>query len=135
MHTLTKIPGRDLLVCGMNVTRFKTKGYGSDSLPVLHRTTRVPGSLWAAAKGRAASEGKPLRHLIDQALDAELTQLVETLRQSGLRGELTPDKLVRIPLDDNVIGRLNLARRRTGLPAVVLLRACLAKHLKPECDS
>ena len=54
--------------------------------------------------------------------------LVEVLRELGLRGEDKADKLVRVPLDDNVIGRMNYGRRQTGLPAVQLLRVCLERY-------
>ena len=55
--------------------------------------------------------------------------LIESLRKLGLKGEVKADKLVRVPLDDNVIGRLNYARRQTGLPAVLLLKICLQRYL------
>ena len=47
----------------------------------------------------------------------------------GFKGEDKPDKLVRAPLDDNVISRLKHARRQTGLPAVLLLRVCLDRYV------
>jgi hypothetical protein len=67
--------------------------------------------------------------VVDEALDAELAGLVRKLRRFGLQGEVLADKLVRVPLDDNVIGRLNLARRQTGLPAVLLLKLCLTRYV------
>ena len=62
-------------------------------------------------------------------MDAELLPLVESLRQLGLKGEVKADKLVRVPLDDNTIGRLNYGRRQTGLPAVLLLRIYLERYV------
>jgi len=100
-----------------------------DRLPMFYRTVKLPNGLWGRVKERGDGEGKALRWIIDEALDAELLPLVESLRELGLKGEIEADKLVRVPLDDNVIGRLNLGRRQTGLPAVLLLRICLEKHV------
>jgi len=47
----------------------------------------------------------------DDAVDAELMQLIDTLRGLGFQGERKADKLVRAPLDDNVIGRVDYGRR------------------------
>lgn len=99
-----------------------------ERLPMFHRTVRVPADLWLAVKARGQRERKPLRFVVDDALDRELFPMVERLRRLGLRGERKADKLVRVPLDDNVIGRLNWSRRQTGLPAVTLLRLCLERH-------
>ena len=103
-------------------------------LPMFHRTVRFPANLWQAIKSQSKRENKSLRWVIDEALDAELLSLVTHLRELGFKGEVKPNKLVRVPLDDNVVGRLNFARRQTGLPAVLLLRICLRRHV-PEIDS
>ena len=113
----------------MDITNGRTKVCREQRLPMFHRTVRVPSELWQAVKDRSERDGKAIRWVIDEALDAELMALIETLRQLGFRGENKPDKLVRVPLDDNVIGRLNHSRRRTGLPAVLLLRVCLERHV------
>ena len=55
--------------------------------------------------------------------------MIASLRTMGFKGEDKPDKLVRAPLDDNVISRLKHARRQTGLPAVLLLRVCLDRYV------
>ena len=55
--------------------------------------------------------------------------MIASLRAMGFKGEEKADKLVRAPLDDNVIGRLNHGRRQTGLPSVLLLRVCLDRHV------
>jgi hypothetical protein len=47
----------------------------------------------------------------------------------GFRGERKAHKLVRAPLDDNVIGRINHGRRQTGRPAVLLLKVCLERYV------
>ena len=99
-----------------------------DRLPMFYRTIKLPDGLWDKVKERGDREGKALRWIVDEALDAKLQSLVESLRQLGLKGEVKADKLVRVPLDDNVIGRLNHGRRQTGLPAVLLLRICLRKY-------
>ena len=106
------------------------KVYEEDRLPMFHRTVKLPNGLWDKVKERGEQEKKALRWIIDEALDAELLPLVDSLRQLGLKGEVKADKLVRAPLDDNVIGRLNHGRRQTGLPAVLLLRICLHKYTK-----
>ena len=103
-----------------------------DRLPMFYRTMRLPNGLWDMAKERGNREKKALRWIVDEALDAELPPLVESLRQLGLKGEVKANKLVRVPLDDNVIGRLNHGRRQTGLPAVMLLRICLHKFVQGD---
>jgi len=95
---------------------------------MFHRTIRIPAELWKAVKARSEREGKAIRWIVDDALDSELMPLVEVLRELGFRGEDKADKLVRVPLDDNVIGRMNYGRRQTGLPAVQLLRVCLERY-------
>ena len=101
-----------------------------DRLPMFHRTIKLPNELWDKVKERGEQEKKALRWIVDEALDAELLLLVESLRRLGLKGEIKADKLVRVPLDDNVIGRLNYSRRQTGLPAVQLLRICLQMYVQ-----
>ena len=105
---------------------------GNERLPMFHRTIRVPASLWQAVKRRSAQDGKAIRWVVDDALDAELSKLIDELRRLGLRGELTDDKLVRLPMDDNVRGRILFGRRQTGLPAVLLLKLCLMRHVAKE---
>ena len=105
-------------------------GDGNERLPMFHRTIRVPAELWAAVKCRSAKEGKAIRWVVDDALDAELADLIAELRKLGLRGEIADDKLVRLPMDDNVRARILFGRRQTGLPAVLLLKLCLMKY----CD-
>ena len=101
---------------------------GNERLPMFHRTIRVPASLWEAVKRKSASDGKAIRWVVDDALDAELVDLIAELRKLGLRGEIVDDKLVRLPMDDNVRARILFGRRQTGLPAVLLLKLCLMKH-------
>ena len=99
-------------------------------LPMFHRTVKLPNELWGEVKERGEQEKKALRWIVDEALDAELLPIIDSLRQLGLKGEIKANKLVRVPLDDNVIGRLNHGRRQTGLPAVQLLRICLQKYVQ-----
>jgi hypothetical protein len=101
-----------------------------DDLPQFHRTVRMPALLWQWVKERAAAEDKTLHELVHNALDEELATLIDLLRAMGLVGEdgREGDKLVRVPMDDNVVGKLNLGRRRTGIPAVQLLLIALARH-------
>ena len=116
----------------MSTRPCKTVSYdedGNERLPMFHRTIRLPADLWKAVKHRSDSDGKAIRWVVDDALDAELMPLIDELRRLGLRGEIEPDKLVRVPLDDNVIGRINFGRRQTGLPAVLLLRLCLQQYV------
>lgn len=102
---------------------------GDGRLAAFHRTVRLPTGLWNAVKARGQQDGKAVRWIIDDALDAELMSLIDALRDLGFDGTEEADKLVRAPLDDNVIARLNYGRRRTGLPAVQLLRLCLRRHV------
>ena len=53
---------------------------------MFHRTIRLPGKLWRAVKARSAQDDKAIRWVIDDALDAELMQLIDTLRGAGLPG-------------------------------------------------
>ena len=92
----------------------------------------ISGGLWKVVKRRSERDGKAIRWVVDDALDAELMPLIETLRQLGLRGEVANDKLVRLPMDDNVRGRILFGRRQTGLPAVLLLKLCLMRHVAKE---
>ena len=64
----------------------------------------------------------------DGILAPGLAALIEELRRAGFSGELTDDKLVRLPMDDNVRARILFGRRQTGLPAVTLLKLCLMRH-------
>ena len=105
-----------------------------ERLPMFYRTIKLPNGLWDKVKERGSLEKKALRWVVDEALDAELLPLVESLRELGFKGEIKADKLVRVPLDDNVIGRLNHGRRQTGLPAVLLLRICLQKYVTKLSD-
>ena len=107
-------------------------GDGNERLLMFHRTIRVPASLWQAVKRKSADDGKAIRWVVDDALDAELIDLIDELRQLGLRGEIKDDKLVRLPMDDNVRGRILFGRRQTGLPAVLLLKLCLMRHCGKE---
>ena len=113
----------------MNDARQQPAVPNEDRLPMFHRTIRVPSGVWQDVKQRSDRDGKAIRWVVDDALDAELIPLIESLRGLGFRGEDKADKLVRVPLDDNVIGRINHARRQTGLPAVLLLRICLQRHV------
>ena len=83
-------------------------------LPVLYRTMKVDVSLWKSIKAQSQRSGKPIRVLVDEALDAELPKLVAGLNRLGLNGERPAGKLVRLPMDDNVVGRINSGRRGTG---------------------
>ena len=53
-------------------------------------------------------------------------QITSTKRKAKRKA----DKLARVPLDENVIARLNYGRRQTGLPGVLLLRICLQNYTK-----
>ena len=105
-----------------------------ERLPMFHRNLRVPVEVWQAVKARSAREGKAIRWVIDDALDAELGPLIDALRQLGFQGEKKVDKLVRAPIDDNVAARIKLGRRQTGLPAVLLLRICMERHAARNKD-
>ena len=114
----------------MNKDKFQNVVKNEDRLPMFHRTIKLPSELWEQVKERAKQENKNLRWTIDEALDAELLPLIESLRELGLKGEVKADKLVRVPLDENVIARMNHGRRQTGLPAVLLLRICLQRYTR-----
>ena len=104
-----------------------------ERLPVVHRTVRLPAGLWKAVKARSARDGKAVRFVIDEAMDAQLTELVQLLRRLGLKGEAKANKLVRLPLDENVLARLKLAKRQTGMPAIFMLTLYLMLHTEqPE---
>lgn len=101
-----------------------------DRLPMFQRTIKLPNGLWDKVKERGNRENKALRWVVDDALDVELLPLIDSLRELGLKGEVKANKLVRVPLDENVIARLNHGGRQTGLPAVLLLRICLEMFIK-----
>ncbi len=100
-----------------------------DRLPVVHRTLKLPGKLWDSVK----LQDEPARVTIDKALDAELYGLIDKLKALGFTNE-KQDKLVRTPIDENIIARLNYGRRQTGIPAVMLLRICLNNYTT-KCKS
>ncbi len=110
----------------------KCNGNEDDRLPMFHRTIRITAELWKEVKAHGEMERKAIRWVIDDPLDAELMSMIASLRAMGFKGEDKPDKLVRAPLDDNVIGRLNHSRRQTGLPAVLLLRVCLDRYVASD---
>ena len=114
----------------MSTGKGSGKRHDIGGLPVQRRTIRVPAELWKSVKDRSNVADRSIRFLVDDALDAELMTVIESLRQLGFRGEDKADKLVRIPLNDNIIGRINYGRRQTGLPAVSLLRACLSRFVQ-----
>jgi len=106
-----------------------------DKLPTLHRTIRLPNQLWQDLKILGIRENKSVRNIIHDALDTQLGGMVGVLKELGFHGdEQENDKLVRAPLDDNIVGKINYARRQTGLPAVEILRLCLARFLTTEAD-
>ena len=113
----------------MEKEEFQNVIKNEDRLPMFHRTIKLPSGLWKQVKERGKQENKNLRWTVDEALDAELLPLVESLRELGFKGEVKADRLVRVPVDENVIARMNHGRRQTGLPAVLLLRICLQKHI------
>ena len=116
----------------MSARACKCNGCEEDRLPMFQRTIKVPAGLWQGVKARSAQERKAIRWVIDDALDAELMSLIASLRRLGLKGEQKADKPVRVPVDDNVIARINFGRRQTGLPAVQLLKLCLQRHVTAE---
>ena len=102
-------------------------------LPTLHRTIKLPNQLWQDLKTIGIRENKSIRSIIHEALDGQLGGMIGVLRELGFCGdEQENDKLVRAPLDDNIVGKINYARRQTGLPAVEILRLCLARFLAVE---
>ena len=103
-----------------------------DALPTLHRTIKLPSQLWQDLKILGIRQGKSVREAIHAALDSQLNGMVGVLRELGFDARAANDKLVRAPLDDNILGKINLARRQTGLPAVEILRLCLARFLATE---
>ena len=106
-----------------------------DALPTIHRTLRLPNDLWQELKVRGIREGKSVREMIHEALSSQLGGMVGVLRELGFSGdERENDKLVRAPLDDNIIGQINYGRRQTGIPAVEILRLCLARFLAEEAE-
>ena len=97
---------------------------------IFHRVFRFPETLWQATRIRATQVHQPVRSVVQDALDAELDSLIERLRDLGFQGEdVEPDKLVRLPVDERVVDRINDGRRRTGVPATQLLRMCLGRYL------
>jgi len=97
-------------------------------LPVVHRTFQLPANVWDRVRDRGKREGKSMRWVIADAVDAELFPLMDTLRELGLNAQRRRNKLVRYPVDENIIARLKHAKRVTGVPAVELLILCLARH-------
>jgi len=117
-------------------TRQRRSTPGPDRLPTIHRTLRLPNQLWQDLKIRGIREGKSAREMIHAALDSQLGGMIGVLNELGFLGdEREDDKLVRAPLDDNIIGQINYGRRQTGLPAVEILRLCLARFLATESGS
>ena len=92
------------------------------------RTLKLPGRTWKTVKAKGKRDGKPVREVLKDAVDAELTRLVRRLRELGVRGELVNDKVVRIPVSDVLLDRLRKAKEQTGLPSIQLLALCLQHH-------
>ena len=98
----------------------------STSALLQHRAIAFAPELWSSTKRAAKRSGVPIREFISEALDEELPGLVQSLSpgRTGARR-----KLVRVSICDNAIGRINHGRRETGgIPAVLLLKICLARH-------
>ena len=92
------------------------------------RTLKLPGRVWTATKAKGRKDGKPVREVLKDAVNAELPRLVRQLRELGVRGELTNDKVVRVPVSDVLLDRLRNAKVKTGLPAIQMLTLCLQRH-------
>ena len=105
---------------------------GPDALPTIQGTIRLPNQLWKELKIAGIKRNASVREMIHDALDSQLGGMVGVLQELGFGGGAENNKLVRAPLDDNIIGQINLARRQTGLPAVEILRLCLARFLATE---
>ena len=58
---------------------------------MFHRIIKLPNGLWDKVKERGRQEQKALHRVVEDALDAELLPLIETLRQLGLKGEVKAD--------------------------------------------
>lgn len=93
------------------------------SVPVM-RTLRLPGPLWQTAKEAGQGANKPLRQLLEEAVQT-MPEVVRGLREAGLRGEWAHDKLVRIPLSSLVLEALKHGHEQTGLPQAHLLALAL----------
>jgi hypothetical protein len=120
-------------ICTMAKKQKRQSKPDPNKLPTLHRTIRLPGQLWQDVKILGIREGKSVRELIHESLDSQLGGMIGVLKELGFHGdEQENDKLVRAPLDDNIVGKINYARRQTGLPAVEILRLCLARFLAME---
>jgi len=112
---------------------YSREGCKKDRLPMFHRTIKLPNGLWDKVKERGDREKKALRWIVDEALDTELLPLVGSLRQLGLKGEVKADKLVRVPLDDNVVARLNYDRWHVQY-RLKLIHQVLRNKLQTEPD-
>jgi hypothetical protein len=97
-------------------------------LPIVHRTFELPADVWDKIRKRGRREGKSMRWVISDAVEAELFPLMDSLRALGLDAQRPRNKLVRSPVDGNIIARLKHVKGVTGVPAVELLILCLQKH-------
>ncbi len=96
-----------------------------ERLPVFYRTIKMDAALWQSVKSAAKTTGKPIRQVVDEALEEEMPRIIASLNAIGMTGGTSRAKLVRLPVDDNVIGRMNCGRRATGIAAFQLLASCL----------
>ncbi len=92
------------------------------------RTLKLPGSIWKATRAKGRRDDKPVREVLEEAVNSELAKLVKQLRACGVRGELTNDKVVRVPVSDALLKRLRNAKGKTGLPTIQMLALSLQRH-------
>lgn len=99
--------------------------YRSTPVP---RTIKLPGKVWRAVKAKGKRDGKPTREVIEDAVKTEMPALVNSLRDFGIKGELTNNKVIRAPMSDALLDRMRAGRDKTGLPAIQMLALCLQRH-------
>ncbi|HQU46345.1 MAG TPA: hypothetical protein PK867_26295 [Pirellulales bacterium] len=99
---------------------------------VTFRVLRLPEPLRVAMRSAKQAEGLPNRQWLTAAVNAHLANVVDHLEQLGIGGTTGPMKPARLPFDNAVLASLKTASKKTGLPAITLLRACLSRATAGE---
>jgi hypothetical protein len=99
---------------------------------VTFRVLRLSEPLRVAMRSAKEADGLPNRQWLTAVVNAHLAKVVEQLEQLGVGGPAGPMKPSRLPFDNAVLASLKTASKKTGLPAITLLRACLSRAIAGE---
>lgn len=99
---------------------------------VTFRVLRLPEPLRAAMRSAKEASGLPNRQWLGTAVHTHLATVVDQLERLGIGDATGPLKPARLPFDNAALASLKAASKKTGLPAITLLRACLDRAIAGE---